>query len=48
MKRMLWRAVSLAVLVAGSTLVTAAEVKETVHVVITGGPNAGTWDSASD
>jgi hypothetical protein len=31
-----------------TTLLCAAEVKETVHLVVTGGPNAGTYDASSD
>ena len=39
---------SLAVLLIVTTPVFAAEVKETVHVVITGGPHAGTYDGSTD
>ncbi len=39
---------SLAVLLILTTPVFAADVKETIHVVITGGPNAGTYDGSTD
>ena len=44
--RMLVTVVSAISLAAGSVF--AGDVKETVHLVVTGGPNAGAWDSSTD
>ena len=41
-------ACSLAVLILAAPAAFAADVKETVHVVISGGPNAGTYDASTD
>ena len=41
-------ALSVVALVAGASTAYADDIVETVHLVIVGGPNAGTWDASSD
>lgn len=48
MRRLVPLPIAVALVALASALPARAQVKETVHLVVTGGPNAGSWDATSE